>query len=232
MKRYIKSDIENNYGDYIVRFIPEDGGTPEEYYYPTEKDAENHLNLFEDDDSGLYKYIAIIDPSNTVTHILVFNKDGTVQDNLKDGDIVRLRPEYANPEELKYLYEIYNINEGSGRCTIGCLNSGMALGSSETVGLEMIKKVANPEEVLKEVKSSTYVKSVNYENRDYDITQDLYDNTRYKLVRDVIDEGLSITHYKDTDSYWIEQTYYYSPRKVELVKKEMARLYPDLVYVY
>lgn len=151
MKRYIKNSIENNYGDYIVRFIPEDGGVPEEYFYPTEKDAENHLSLFEDDDSGLYKYIAILDPSNTVTHILIF--DGTtMRENLKDGDIVRLRPEYANPEELKYLYEVYNINEEMGRCTIGCLNSGMALGSSETVGLEMIKKVANPKEVLDAIK--------------------------------------------------------------------------------
>lgn len=76
-----------------------------------------------------------------------------------------------------------------------------------------------------------YIKSVNYENRDYDITYELYDNTQYKLVRDAIDEGLSITHYHDTDTYWIEQSYYYAPRKVELVKKEMARLHPELAYV-
>lgn len=47
----------NNY--YIVRFVRADCGPDEEYYYPREKDAIAHYNLFLDDDSGLYRRIEI-----------------------------------------------------------------------------------------------------------------------------------------------------------------------------
>ncbi len=39
---------------YIVRFVRKDGHADEEYYYHSRKDAEYHLSLFENDDSGLY----------------------------------------------------------------------------------------------------------------------------------------------------------------------------------
>lgn len=150
MKKYIKSNELP--GNYIVRFIPVSRSSwsmeeYEDYYYNTESEAENHINMFIDDDSGLYKRIAVINPSNTVTHVLVF-EHGSLLNNLYEDDIVRLRSEYARPEELKYLYRVFNINEDSGRCDIDCLNSNLALGSIETVGLEMIRKVANPKEVL------------------------------------------------------------------------------------
>ena len=46
---------------YIVRFIRKDGKPVEEYFYHSYRDAVSHLNLFENDDSGLYKRIEIID---------------------------------------------------------------------------------------------------------------------------------------------------------------------------
>ena len=49
---------------YITKFIRSDGKPDEDYYYYEEKDAINHLNLFFDDDSGLYKKIQVIDDVN------------------------------------------------------------------------------------------------------------------------------------------------------------------------
>lgn len=46
---------------YIVRFVRKDRQPDEEYYYRSLKDAEYHLSLFEDDDSGLYDRIELID---------------------------------------------------------------------------------------------------------------------------------------------------------------------------
>ena len=45
--------------DYIVRFISVDGKPDEEYYYNTLQEAQAHKELFDDDDSGLYKRIEI-----------------------------------------------------------------------------------------------------------------------------------------------------------------------------
>ena len=46
---------------YIVRFERVDYKPAEEYYYRDKEDAANHLQLFLDDDSGLYRRIVIID---------------------------------------------------------------------------------------------------------------------------------------------------------------------------
>ena len=45
---------------YIVRFIREDRKPNEEYYYHSLEDARNHIDLFCDDDSGLYKTISLL----------------------------------------------------------------------------------------------------------------------------------------------------------------------------
>ena len=46
---------------YIVRFVRKDKKADEKYYYLSYCNALNHLALFKDDDSGLYKRIEIID---------------------------------------------------------------------------------------------------------------------------------------------------------------------------
>lgn len=46
---------------YVVRFVRKDVEPDEEYVYHTMEEAAWHLNQFTDDDSGLYKYIEIVD---------------------------------------------------------------------------------------------------------------------------------------------------------------------------
>jgi hypothetical protein len=45
---------------WIVRFVRKDGKPDEEYYYHTQAEAEYHRNLFQDDDSGLYERIEVV----------------------------------------------------------------------------------------------------------------------------------------------------------------------------
>ena len=44
---------------YCLTFYPKDGGAREEYLYHKRADAEYHMSLFINDDSGLYKAIEI-----------------------------------------------------------------------------------------------------------------------------------------------------------------------------
>ena len=44
---------------YIVRFVRKDGKPDEEYYYHRLEDAQKHVDLFKDDDSGLYTKMEI-----------------------------------------------------------------------------------------------------------------------------------------------------------------------------
>lgn len=46
---------------YTVRFVRRDEKADEKYYYLAYGDALNHLALFKNDDSGLYKRIEIVD---------------------------------------------------------------------------------------------------------------------------------------------------------------------------
>ena len=53
---------------YLVRFIRKDCQPDEEYYYNKLVDAQNHLDLFRDDNSDLYLQIDLFDSSlpNTI----------------------------------------------------------------------------------------------------------------------------------------------------------------------
>lgn len=125
----------------ITRFTKTDGQT-EDYLYNTEQEARDHLNLFLNDDSGLYKNIAVIDETMRVLCILPF-RDGKPDALINEGDIVRLRKEYSHPEERRHLFLVTNINEWSERVNIMCVTSSMALKPVETVGVEMIYLYAN-----------------------------------------------------------------------------------------
>ena len=46
---------------YVVRFIRKDGKPDENYYYQSLKDAEYHFHLFNDDNSGLYRTILLLE---------------------------------------------------------------------------------------------------------------------------------------------------------------------------
>ena len=132
---------------YIVRFIRADGAPIEEYFYEQRADADQHLNMFCDDDSGLYKRIAILnDETRTVERVLVF-VDGKLRMDLCDHDVVRLRSGYRKPEEARYLFSVSNIHEEFGRCLITPINDGLPLPSSESVGLEMVDRVCSQKDM-------------------------------------------------------------------------------------
>ncbi len=44
---------------YVVKFIRKDGQPDELYYYHRREDAEYHLHLFDNDDSGLYAKVIL-----------------------------------------------------------------------------------------------------------------------------------------------------------------------------
>ena len=46
---------------YFVRFVRRDGKPDEEYLYRTFEEARQHFDLFNEDDSGLYDSIEVID---------------------------------------------------------------------------------------------------------------------------------------------------------------------------
>lgn len=50
---------KGGYKMWVTRFVRKDGQPDEEYYYYTEKEAEDHRGLFDDDDSGLYERIEV-----------------------------------------------------------------------------------------------------------------------------------------------------------------------------
>ena len=45
---------------WVVRFIRWDGKPDEEYFYHTQGEAKNHRDLFQNDDSGLYEKIEVV----------------------------------------------------------------------------------------------------------------------------------------------------------------------------
>ena len=126
---------------FITRFTGLNGNT-EDYSYRTEKEAVDHLCLFLDDDSGLYKNIAVLDDSNYVLHILPF-RDGKPENVISHKCIVRLRKEYASPEEIKrnHMFVVTNINENTERLNITCISTDMCIPPTEIVGLDMVKPI-------------------------------------------------------------------------------------------
>ena len=55
---------------YIVSFVRADGQPDENYVYWQKEDAVNHMNLFVDDDSGLYKCIELLLWDNNKASVL------------------------------------------------------------------------------------------------------------------------------------------------------------------
>lgn len=95
------------------------------------------------DNTGEVLYNVLYDRAkNLVLRILCFDGNGIVSE-IRDGDVVRLREEFCEPNEAKNLYTVTDINEITGRCLIISLNTSMAVAPSETVGLEMIKTVSH-----------------------------------------------------------------------------------------
>ena len=58
---------------YIVRFVRRDGKPNEEYLYRTVEEARQHFDLFNEDDSGLYDSIEVIDQRQP-DEVIVFHR--------------------------------------------------------------------------------------------------------------------------------------------------------------
>ena len=46
---------------YVTRFIRKNGKPDEDYWYHTKQEAMAHMELFNEDDSGLYEKIVVLD---------------------------------------------------------------------------------------------------------------------------------------------------------------------------
>ncbi|QTE73998.1 hypothetical protein JS518_14060 [Clostridiales bacterium FE2010] len=125
---------------YITRFTTVDNEI-QDYAYHNVKDADYHLQLFLNDDSGLYRNICVLDDENmNVLGILPF-KDGKPQKLIVHGSTVKIKPEWCSPGGEKYSYRVSNIHEQYERARITCLNSSLSLGSCEDVDLDIIEPV-------------------------------------------------------------------------------------------
>lgn len=126
---------------YIVRFRGMDRRVDSEYYYNNLTDALKHAELFDDDESGLYRNVAVLEETAKTTKVLrikCFFGGGNIFD---DGMIVSISPAWLSPAEQaqpRHKYVILNMHEEMETATIGDLDTKISLGSSERVGLEMI----------------------------------------------------------------------------------------------
>ena len=128
---------------FITRFVKADGSPNEDYYYHSSQEAVDHMNLFQNDDSGLYKNISVLnEKTNTVICILPF-AGGIPKEVIREGSIVRFDHRYCTEGERKYLFVVRNINESSEKLVITCINSKMAISPSEDVGIEMVIPIQN-----------------------------------------------------------------------------------------
>lgn len=122
---------------YVTRFTTA-SKEKQDYYYHDFCDAEKHLNMFLNDDSGLYRNICVYDDeTNTVLCILPF-KDGKPRELIYHGGLVKIRPEWCSPGEEKYRFRVSNIHEQLENACITRLSSIMIIKSSEIVGIDMI----------------------------------------------------------------------------------------------
>lgn len=125
---------------FLVKFYRKDGKPDEEYFYHSAEEALQHLSLFVGDDSNLYNSIVASDEGkNTVLQILLFDEEGKGT-SYKEGDVVRFNSEFCSEGERRLLFAITNLNDRMMRANITCLNSGMAIGHTETVDLQMIRQ--------------------------------------------------------------------------------------------
>lgn len=123
---------------YLLKKIYENGSVEAFEYALLEeaKEIMDTISIFED-----LSIVVLLDTeANTVVRLFHF-EDGKLRASFWDGDIVRLRKEYCEPGEEKYIYRVTDINENTRRCLIICENSGMPIPCSECVGLETIEEI-------------------------------------------------------------------------------------------
>ena len=129
--------------NYIIRKIGMDKNEVASVGYSNLEEAIGAFEALGRDNTEKILYNVLYDRAkNMVLRVLCFDGNGLASET-HDGDVVRLREEFCEPNESKNLYTVTDINENTGRCLIISLNSGMAMAPSETVGLEMIETVSH-----------------------------------------------------------------------------------------
>jgi len=123
---------------YITRFIYLDGAK-KDFQFLSLEEAKARMTMFANDETGIYKCMAVLDQGkNNVEAILLFS-EGKPLSVISDGDIVRLKDQFSEPDERKYLFVVKNINEVTERIDITCINTNMAIPPTESVGAEMVE---------------------------------------------------------------------------------------------
>lgn len=129
--------------NYIIRKIGMDKNEVTSVGYSNLEEAIAAFEALGRDNTEIILYNVLYDRAkNLVLRVLCFDGNGIVSE-IHDGDVVRLREEFCEPNEAKNLYTVTDINENMGRCLIISLNSGMSIAPSETVGLEMIESICH-----------------------------------------------------------------------------------------
>ena len=121
---------------YLTRFTKVNGQT-EDHYYPTQKEARQHLERHINDTSGQYKKIAVIGDYMRVLCILPF-ADGKPAELLNEGSIVRLR-EVSESKGNNNFYAIRRIHEATGCVDITEIHPDMQPRPFEPVGVHKVQ---------------------------------------------------------------------------------------------
>ena len=129
--------------NYIIRKIGMDKNEVASVGYSNLEEAIAAFEALGRDNTVKILYNVLYDRTkNLVLRVLCFDGNGLAS-KIHDGDVVKLREEFCEPNEAKNLNTVTDINENTGRCLIISLNTSMAVAPSETVGLEMIKTVSH-----------------------------------------------------------------------------------------
>lgn len=125
---------------YLTRITRTDGQV-RTYVYEDIEDAVKQVSQYSHNAAGIYKNVAVLHVETTTVLAMQSFRDEKPGDIIAVGSIVQLKDEYCKPEELRYVYEVVNLNEATEHVEIKCLNSLMTLQPIETVSVEMIRLI-------------------------------------------------------------------------------------------
>lgn len=127
---------------YSLRFISNEYILRNEIFFDNKDKAEQKLEEYINDKSGDFRYIALFNnPKATVEKMLHF-ENGKFRAKFGDWDIVGLREGFYEAGEKENVYCITNMDEIHGQCLIVAINDNLAIGSAETVGIDMVNFIA------------------------------------------------------------------------------------------
>lgn len=88
--------------------------------------------------NGPFDSVAVMDVDENAVFAMLPFTDGVPGEVVKLGMPARMRDEYSTPDERGLIYVISGINEATKRVDAMCVNSGLTIPPTETVGVEMV----------------------------------------------------------------------------------------------